>query len=114
MKIQINTDKNISGKEELRSKLTDLISDELNRYSEQVTRVEVHLSDENAEKKGINDIRCLLEARLKGRKPIAVSSKADSVELALDRSIDKLKKSLTTIKGRMKNYQQIKITNEIN
>lgn len=104
MIIQINTDKNISGTEEFRAPIIALISDELNRFSNQITRVEVHLSDENANKGGINDKKCVLEARLEGLKPVAVTNKADTVELAIDGAIDKLKNSLTTMLGRLKNY----------
>ena len=104
MIVQINTDKNISGTEEFRTPVIALISDELNRFSNQITRVEVHLSDENANKGGINDKKCVLEARLEGMKPVAVTNKADTVELAIDGAIDKLKNSLTTILGRLKSY----------
>lgn len=104
MIIQINTDKNISGTEEFRAPVIALISDELSRFSNQITRVEVHLSDENANKGGINDKKCVLEARLEGLKPVAVTNKADTVEQAIDGAIDKLKNSLTTILGRLKNY----------
>ncbi len=104
MTIQINTDKNISGNSELRAPLITLISDELNRFSNQITRVEVHLSDENAHKSGANDIRCLLEARIKGRKPVAVTSKSDSVDKSVAGAVEKLKKSLTSIIDRMRKH----------
>lgn len=45
MIIQLNTDKNIAGTEKLKVYLTDLITEELSRFSNQITRVEVHLSD---------------------------------------------------------------------
>lgn len=81
-----------------------LISDELSRFSDKISRVEVHLSDEDGNKNGQGDKRCLLEARLEGRQPIAVSNLADSHEQAVEVAIDKLKASLETILGRMKNY----------
>ncbi len=105
MIIQINTDKNIKGSESLSSKLTNLISGELDRFSNQITRVEVHLSDENSHKSGVNDKRCVLEARLEKRKPIAVTSQADTVELAVDGAIEKLKNSLSTIIGRLRDHK---------
>jgi len=45
MTIQVNTDKNLAGSEKLRAYLTGLISEELSRFSNQITRVEIHLSD---------------------------------------------------------------------
>jgi ribosome-associated translation inhibitor RaiA len=104
MTIQFNTDNNIKGSEKLRAYLTDLISEELSRFSDQITRVEVHLSDENGPKEGLNDKRCIIEARLEGMKPIAVTNHADTHELAVEGAIEKLKTSLETILGRLTNH----------
>jgi hypothetical protein len=53
-----------------------VVRDSLDRFSEQITRVEVHLSDQNSDKKfGNEDKRCLLEARLAGLQPISVSDR---------------------------------------
>ena len=41
---------------------TALISEELSRFSQQITRVGVHLSDEDGNKDGLSDKRCMLEA----------------------------------------------------
>jgi len=104
MEIQFNTDKNIDGNEELIASLTALIAKELNRFNDQITRLEIHLSDEDSSKDGINDIRCLIEARLEGLKPIAVTNKANSGENAVKGAVDKLKSSLETTLGRLRNY----------
>ena len=104
MQIQFNTDENVSGNEELIASSTSLLSEELSRYSHYITRVEVHFSDEDGNKEGFNDKRCLVEARLAGRKPIAVTNQANSHEQAFLGAIDKLKNSLKTITGRLKDY----------
>ena len=104
MKIQINTDKTINGDERNQQFFSSQIAEELDRYKSYITTIEVHLSDENGEKEGKDDIHCLLEARLKGRKPMAVSDKADTVEQAVSGTIDKLKVSLETILGRIQNH----------
>jgi hypothetical protein len=44
----------------------------LGHLAERLTRVEVHLGDENSRKAGPADKRCMLEARPKGLDPIAV------------------------------------------
>ena len=68
MKIQINTDKNIPGHEA--QNVETILEQVLARFSDQITRIEVHLSDENsAAKSGMVDKRCLLEVRLAGRQP---------------------------------------------
>jgi ribosome-associated translation inhibitor RaiA len=104
MQIQINTDKNVSGSEELIASSTSLISGELGRFSQQITRVEVHLSDEDGNKQGVNDKRCLVEARLAGLKPIAVTDHANTHEQALIGAVDKLKTSLEKLTGRLKDH----------
>ncbi len=104
MQIQFNTDKNVTGNEELIASSTSLISEELGRFSQQITRVEVHLSDEDGKKDGNNDIRCMLEARLAGMKPIAVTDHANTHEQAISGAIDKLKASLEKITGRLNDY----------
>lgn len=104
MKIQFNTGRNITGSEEFKASLTSLISNELSRFDDHITRLEVHLSDEDSNKHGVNDKRCMIEARLKGMKPIAVTNNADTQEQAVSGAVDKLKSSLDTIKGRLRNY----------
>jgi hypothetical protein len=66
--------------------------------------VEVHLSDENGDKEGFNDKRCMIEARLSGMKPIAVTNHANNHEEAVEGAVEKLKTSLDTILGRLSNY----------
>ncbi|CAN5409103.1 hypothetical protein BH09BAC1_BH09BAC1_07070 [soil metagenome] len=106
MIIQFNTDNNITGSEEVSAQLTTLISDKLSRFSSKLTRVEVHLVDENGDKGGQNDIRCVLEARVEGRQPIAVTSHGNSKKEAVDGAIHKLKSALDSVLGRLNEHQQ--------
>ncbi len=104
MQIQFNTDKNVTWNEDLIASSTTLISEKLSRFSQQITRVEVHLSDENSHKEGQYDKRCMLEVRLEGMKPIAVTDEAGTTEQAINGALDKLKASLQTILGKLKQY----------
>jgi len=104
MTIQFNTDNNITGSEELQAPLNAAIEKSLGRFSSQITRLEVHLNDENSHKEGQNDKRCMLEARMEGRQPIAVTNNADTNEHAVKGALDKLIASLETIIGRARNY----------
>lgn len=104
MKIQFNTDKNVTGSEELKTSMKALISEDLSRYSDQITRLEVHLSDEDGDKHGQNDKRCTIEARLEGIRPIAVTNHANTHEQAVTGAVDKLRSSLNTIRGRLRNH----------
>ena len=60
MIIQYNTDNTINGDQRNQVFFTNLIAEELEKYNNEITRLEVHISDENGEKSGINDIRCLI------------------------------------------------------
>jgi hypothetical protein len=50
MNIQFNTDDNISGSEELNAAFGPAITNGLKRFSHRITRIEVHLADENSHK----------------------------------------------------------------
>ncbi|WP_339838864.1 HPF/RaiA family ribosome-associated protein [uncultured Flavobacterium sp.] len=104
MKILFNTDKTISGDENQEDYFTSLIAEKLERFQSQLTRIEVHLKDENGKKEGLNDIHCVLEARIEGREPMAVSCEADTAKNAVSGAIDKLKTALDTVLGRLKNH----------
>jgi hypothetical protein len=70
---------------------------------ENITRIEVHLSDQNADKGGSDDIQCKIEARLEGIQPVIVVGKNGSKEQALDDAVDKMKAKLRTVMGKIKN-----------
>ena len=102
MLIQINTDRNVEGDEELSSRVEETLRSSLDRFSDRLTRVEVHLGDENSDKKqGGDDKRCLLEARPSGLKPIAVSHNAPTIELAVDGAVDRFLRALDTELGKL-------------
>jgi ribosome-associated translation inhibitor RaiA len=101
MQIQINTDRNIEGHEALAEQVRSDVEDALDRYSAQISRVEVHLSDENADKSGQRDKRCVIEARLEGRQPIAVTEQAASTAQAVQGATGKLTRLIATQLGRV-------------
>lgn len=101
MHIQINTDHNIAGREELAIHVKGVVEAALGRFSDRITRVEVHLSDQNGDKSGQDDKRCMVEARLEGRQPIAVTHQAASLDDAVEGAAEKLKRSLESTLGRL-------------
>jgi len=85
----------------LTGQIESAVRNALDRFADQITRVEVHLSDENSDKKsGRADMRCLLEARLAGLQPISVSEEAATLAQAVDGATRKLKRSLESTLGR--------------
>ncbi len=102
MHIQINTDSNIAGREELAMHVKGVVESALSRFSDRITRVEVHLSDQNSDKSGQDDKRCMMEARLEGRRPTAVTHQAASLGDAIDGAADKLKRSIESTLKRLR------------
>jgi ribosomal subunit interface protein len=101
MLIQINTDDNIKATDALTGHVVSAVEDALERFADKITRVEVHLSDENSDKKsGGADMRCLLEARLAGLQPISVSDEGATIAQAVDGATRKMKRSLESTLGR--------------
>lgn len=106
MQIKINTDSNIEGHEALAGQVRSVVEIALSRFSNHITRVEVHLSDENSDKKGgNNDMRCMMEARIEGRKPIAVNHHAATLDQALDGAADKLCRMIESTLGRLRDQK---------
>lgn len=105
MQIQVNTDANIDGREELARRVEAEIASVLGRFGDQITRVEVHLSDQNAGKSGGPDKHCLMEARPSGRQPIAVTHQAVTLEEAWTGATRKLQRSLESTLGRANDHK---------
>lgn len=101
MKIQINTDRNVEGHEGWAQEVEATVETALKRFAAEITRVEVHVSDLNSDKFGTADKRCLLEARLAGLQPIAVSHEAATIEQAIRAAAAKLVRALDTTLGRL-------------
>lgn len=103
MQIQVSTDNHTRGSEELIGQVEAEVESGLRRFAEQITRVEVHFSDENAAKTAGDDKRCRMEVRLAGAQPIVVTADAPSLDAALDGATGKMKRQLETILGRLGN-----------
>ncbi|WZO98074.1 HPF/RaiA family ribosome-associated protein [Isosphaeraceae bacterium EP7] len=97
MQVIVNTDNHINGSDALFAEIRDELETGLERFGSEITRVEVHLADVNGPKGPADDKRCLMEARVAGRPPIAASHQAASVREAVDGATEKLERALATI-----------------
>ena len=59
-----------------------------------ITRVEIYLHDDNADKQGATDKRCVMEVRPAGRKPFAVEERGDDVYGVIKGAAEKLRRAL--------------------
>lgn len=100
MQIDFNTDQSVEGHEALGRHAEGVARKALQRFGDQLTRVAIHLHDVNGDKASDNDKRCLIEARLAGRRPIAVREQAGSLHQALEGATRKLVRRLDSTIGR--------------
>ncbi|MBC5767388.1 HPF/RaiA family ribosome-associated protein [Ramlibacter albus] len=100
MYVEVNTSNGIENKETLQRWATDYLNEHLAKYAQDVTTVEVQLTDENHVKGG-NDKRCMLEARLPGRTPVAVTNIAVNQDLAFRGAAEKLDRALEHALGKL-------------
>lgn len=103
MQIQIN---NQRGGAALATTVTGMLEPALARFSEHVTRLEVHITDENGKKGGKDDKRCVMEARMEGQKPVAVVENAPTVMQAVQGAIDKLLRMLDRTVGKQQDHRR--------
>ena len=106
MQIQINTDHNIEGREALSAHIRDVVERALGHESGHITRVEVHVADENGPKTGPNEMRCAMEARLAHHQPIAVTHDAATLHQAVDGAAEKLARLVAHTLGRLRDERR--------
>lgn len=94
MHIQVNTDNTIEGREDVIRFVTGVVESKLGAVSGPITRIELHLQDQNAAKSGPDDKRCLVEARLEGRQPVVAEATAATIQSAVTGAVDKLRNVL--------------------
>jgi len=105
MQIQINTGSSIEGREALSAHIRTVVENALGHLASHVTRVEVHIADENGAKTVGDDKRCVMEARLEGRPPAAVTHQAATVHDAATGAADKLASMIEHTLGRLEHQR---------
>jgi ribosome-associated translation inhibitor RaiA len=107
--VQINTDHNIEGRDALKAHVASVVENAMNPFNEHITRVEVHLGDEDGaakdRKTGQNDKRCMMEARLQGYHPLAVTAHADTLHQSIDSAADKLARVVESTLRRLNDHK---------
>src|SRR5450830_921463 len=88
MQININTDKTIERHSGLDEHVETVVKSAIARFGEQISRIEVHLSDDLSQKSADGNNRCMLEARVTNYQPIGGA--ADKLKRALDSALGRL------------------------
>jgi ribosome-associated translation inhibitor RaiA len=106
MQININTDSTIEARQGLNEHVQGVVDSAIHRFREHITRVEVHLSDNNSQKSADGENRCLMEARVTGYQPIAVSDHAATLHQAISGAADKLKRAIDNALGKLQDSKR--------
>jgi ribosome-associated translation inhibitor RaiA len=106
MQIKVNSNQSVETREAMEKWAEAEIRKTLDRFSSEVTRVEIHVGDENAEKGGTGDKRCTMEARLANHQPVAVTEHAPTIDAAFHGAAGKLKRMLDSIVGKMHTHSR--------
>jgi ribosome-associated translation inhibitor RaiA len=102
MKVQVNTSNDIENKDALEGWASEYLNQQLARFEQDITSIEVQMTDENHSPKGGGiDKRCMMEARVNGHAPIAVTNYAPDQNLAFRGAADKLSHALDHAFGKL-------------
>jgi ribosome-associated translation inhibitor RaiA len=105
MIVQVHANPNVEADEQLRTEVESVVASVVGRFADRISRVQVHLGDENSSvKRGSNDKRCMMEARIDGAAPVAVTETAPTIEQALNGAADKLERTLDSRFARQGNH----------
>jgi len=94
MKIQLNTHHHVQGSEAMAERVETIVTQYLERFESDLTRLELHLSDANGGKGGADDKHCQIEARPRNDQPISVTHNDESVEKAIRGACTKMRTRL--------------------
>lgn len=105
MQVQVNTGNGIENKETLERWADGFLNESLARFRQEITRVEVQLTDENSGKKGAADKRCMLEARLNGHEPLAVNHHGETQDEAFRGATQRLIRLIEHTLGKLDRHE---------
>ena len=105
MQVQVNSNHTIDTGESMERWATGQLSDALERFKKDITSIEVHLSDQNADKVSADHKRCVMQARLAHHDPIAVNHNASTIDEAFRGATEKLKRALEHAMGKLRDHR---------
>jgi ribosome-associated translation inhibitor RaiA len=106
MLVQVNTGNGIDNTEALQRWASEHLNETLDRFQQEITRIEVQLSDENSGKGGDGDKRCMLEARLASHQPVAVNHHGETQDEAFRGAARKLLHALDHTLGKLRDHHR--------
>ena len=97
MQVQFNSDSSVMGTENVATRIEAAVRQKLARFEDRLTRLEIHVRDENGAKGGGDDKACTIEARPAGGRAIGVTEHAATVD-------DAARKAAATLAQRLERH----------
>lgn len=101
MQINVNTDRTIEIHQGLDEHVETVLRASIERFGEHISRVDVHLTNENKEKHADGGNGCMMEARVTGYQPVVVHAHSVNLRQAIDDAAGKLARALDSALGRL-------------
>lgn len=107
MIIDISSDSSMETGSDLHDYIKSTLEKSYSHFKDEITRVEVHLSDENGPRGSDShgDKRCMIEARLRGMQPLAVTAHAENLHKAIAGASDKSTRAIENAMGKRRDRQ---------
>ncbi len=105
MQFQFNSDSSVMGTENVAERIENAVRHKLARFENRLTRLEVHVRDDNARKGGDDDKACMIEARPRGDKPIGVTEHAGDVDTAARKAANTMAQRLERVLGKQEKHK---------
>jgi ribosome-associated translation inhibitor RaiA len=101
MHVNVNTSNGIENKESLERWAAAYLNQHLARFAQDLGGVDVQLTDEHRGSNKGGDKRCMLEARINGRSPVAVTNNGADQDVAFRGAVEKLEHTLDRVLGKL-------------
>ena len=105
MQFQFNSDHTVMGTENVAERIETMMREKFARFEGRLTRLEVHVTDENGHKHGHDDKACTIEARPRGGKPIGVTEHGAKVDAAARKAATTMVQRLERVFGKIEKHK---------
>lgn len=105
MQVHVHTDKHVVLDAELRDRIEAILREDVTRFEDHLSRIEVHLTDQSGGKRSGRDLRCVMTAEAKGLPPLVVTEDAETVAEAIAGATEALRSSLRSTFERLEDHR---------
>lgn len=109
MIIDVHTDNHIRNTENLVTQVRGIVENALDIHALRLSRVIVHLGDENGARRSAGDKRCLLEARVESMPDLVITHHGDDLIPTLHAACEKMDRALSSALSKRRDQRYVSI-----